>query len=51
MQLVATTDTLDASKVYYISIIPKDVNGILGEISNEMRFKLADRTSGEGVYT
>ncbi|MCX6823291.1 MAG: hypothetical protein NTX91_04870, partial [candidate division SR1 bacterium] len=37
--------------VYYISVIPKDSAGILGEISNEMRFKMSDQTSGEGVYT
>ena len=33
-----------------MSIIPKDQNGILGEISNEFWVKLADSASGEGTY-
>lgn len=51
MELTATTDGIAANNVYYISVIPKDENGILGEISNELRFKLATQTHGEGTYT
>jgi len=51
MQLTATWDTITPSSVYYLSIIPKDQNGILGEISNEIWFKLATQTSGEGTAT
>lgn len=51
MALTAAVDIIDPSKVYYISVIPKDQNSILWEISNELRFKLADRTRGEWLYT
>lgn len=51
MQLTATGDAINPNIVYYLSIIPKDQNGILGEISNEIRFKLATQTSGEGNAT
>lgn len=51
LELNAVADTIDPSKVYYISVIPKDQAGILGEISNEIWFKMADQTSGEGTYT
>ena len=51
MALTVTWDALDPAKVYYLSIIPKDQNNILGEISNEIRIKLSDSTSWEGVYT
>ena len=47
MELTSTADGIVPSNVYYLSIIPKDENGILGEISNELRFKLATQTSGE----
>lgn len=49
MELTATGDNITPSSVYYLSVIPKDQNGILGEISNEIRFKLATQTSGEGT--
>jgi hypothetical protein len=51
MELDATTDGIDPSSVYYLSVIPKDQNGILGEISNEIRFKLATQSYGEGNAT
>jgi hypothetical protein len=47
MELTATGDTINPNVVYYISIIPKDINGILGEVSNEIWFKLSTQTSGE----
>lgn len=46
-QLNATQDTIDPSKVYYISVIPKDASNVLGEISNEMRFKMSSLSTGE----
>ncbi len=48
MELITTGDNLTPSSVYYLSVIPKDQNGILWEISNEIRFKLATQTFGEG---
>lgn len=48
MELSTSIDGLLASQIYYVSVIPKDDNGILGEISNELRFKLATQTSGDG---
>ncbi len=51
MELTATTDGIDPNIVYYLSVIPKDENGILGEISNEIWFKLATQTSWEGNVT
>ena len=51
LELNATADSIDPSKVYYISVIPKDQAGILWEISNEIRFKMADQSTGEGTYT
>ena len=47
MDLSVTWDALDLNTYYYLSIIPKDKNNILGEISNELRFKLAIAKSGE----
>jgi len=47
MELTSTDDGIIPSTVYYLSVIPKDENGILGEISNELRFKLATQTFGE----
>ena len=47
MELTVTGDLLNPNVVYYLSVIPKDVNGILGEVSNEIRFKLSTQTSGE----
>lgn len=44
MELKATDDGISATNVYYVSVIPKDDNGILGEISNELRFKLGTQT-------
>lgn len=51
LELNATADTIDPSKAYYISVIPKDQAGILWEISNEIRFKMANQSTGEGTYT
>ncbi len=51
MELTATWDVINPNIVYYLSVIPKDQNGILWEISNEIRFKLATQTSGEGNAT
>ncbi len=51
MELSVSADALDPNKVYYLSMIPKDQNNILWEISNELRFKLSNQTSGEWVYT
>ncbi len=48
MELKTTEDVINPSTVYYLSVIPKDQNGILWEISNEIWFKLATQTSGEG---
>lgn len=47
MELNATEDGINPAVVYYVSVIPKDENGILGEISNELRFKLATQKYGE----
>jgi hypothetical protein len=47
MELKAIEDGINANNVYYVSVIPKDDNGILGEISNEIRIKLATQTYGE----
>ena len=45
-------DGLDPSKTYYVRVIPKDTNGVGGQISTQdMRFKLSDQTYGEGIYT
>ena len=51
MELTATGDFITPSSVYYLSVIPKDQNWILWEISNEIWFKLATQTSGEGNAT
>jgi len=51
MELSSLTDGINPSLVYYVSVIPKDQNGILWEISNEFWFKLATQTSGEGTAT
>ena len=51
MELTVTGDLLNPNVVYYISVIPKNQNWILGEISNEIRFKLASQTSWEGTST
>ncbi len=51
MELHMVTDTLSPVHVYYLSIIPKDQNWILWEISNEIWFKLATQTYGEGNAT
>ena len=47
MELTVTGDMINPNVVYYLSIIPKDLNGILGEVSNEIWFKLSTQTSGE----
>ncbi len=56
MQLIASVDGIVPTSVYYLSVIPKDTNGFLWQISNEIRFKLATQQWGEwststGVHT
>ncbi len=51
MELTATGENFSSSNTYYLSIIPKNDNGILGELSNEIWFKLATQTWGEGNVT
>jgi len=51
MELTSLSDGVVPASVYYISVIPKDENNILWEISNEIRFKLATQTYGEWTYT
>jgi len=51
LELISSVDGISPSAVYYLSVIPKDANGILWEISNELRFKLATQTHGEGAYS
>lgn len=43
-------DMIDPSKVYYVIIMPKDSAWIWWQISNEIRFKMSNQTSGEWVY-
>ncbi|MFA6256101.1 MAG: hypothetical protein WC606_02855 [Candidatus Absconditabacterales bacterium] len=49
MELTSTGDTINPNVVYYLFVIPKDQNGILGEASDEIWFKLATQTYGEGI--
>jgi hypothetical protein len=51
MQLNAVTDALNPTKVYYIFVAPKDQNGVMGQISNEIWANLAMQTTGDGLYT
>jgi len=51
MELSALVDGINSNLVYYLSVIPKDNNGILWEISNEIRFKLSTQQYGEWVFT
>lgn len=51
MELSSIADGLSPGSVYYLSVIPKNENGILGELSNEIWFKLATQTWGEGSAT
>jgi hypothetical protein len=44
MELTSTGDTINPNVVYYLFVIPKDQNGILGEASDEIWFKLATQT-------
>lgn len=44
----ALSDWITASNVYYISIIPKDENEFLWQVSNEICFKLSTQTYWEG---
>ena len=44
---LTSTDGIDSTKTYYVFLIPKDSNGTLGEVSNEIWFKLADATYGD----
>jgi hypothetical protein len=46
-----TVDNIDPTKKYYIFVIPKDTNWTLGEVSNEIWFKLADKTYWEWNIT
>jgi hypothetical protein len=45
-------DGLDPAKSYYVRVIPKDQNGVGGQISTQdLRFKLNTQTYGEGINT
>lgn len=52
---LGTTDGIDIIKKYYLFIIPKDANGNLWEVSNEIRFSIAEKTYGDAgsneIYT
>ncbi|MBU0625880.1 hypothetical protein KKG31_01590 [Patescibacteria group bacterium] len=44
-------DGLDQNTVYYVNVIPKDSNGIPGQISvQDLWFRLSDLSSGEGMF-
>lgn len=47
IELLAT-DGISADQIYYVSVVPKDQNDILWEVSNELCFKLSTQTTGEG---
>lgn len=40
-------DGIDIIKKYYLFVIPKDVNWNLGEVSNEIRFNITEKTYGD----
>lgn len=44
-------DGIDPLKTYYVLVMPKDDQGVGGQISNEIWFKLGGGIYGEGVYT
>lgn len=44
------TDTINPNTVYYLSVIPKDDSDMPWDVSNEIWFKLADKTSWEWKY-
>lgn len=52
---LGTADWIDIIKKYYLFVIPKDINGNLGEVSNEIRFNIAEKTYGDAwsseIYT
>ncbi|AHB41739.1 hypothetical protein P148_SR1C00001G0952 [candidate division SR1 bacterium RAAC1_SR1_1] len=52
---LGTADGIDIIKKYYLFVIPKDINGNLGEVSNEIRFNIAEKTYGDAgsseIYT
>lgn len=41
---LGTSDGIDIIKKYYLFVIPKDGSGNLWEVSNEIRFSIADKT-------
>lgn len=46
------SDQITPTLVYYVTVIPKDENNMFGEAShNELRFKLATQTHGDGTYS
>jgi len=47
MDLISTWDVFSWNQIYYISVIPQDNSGTIGEFSNEMCFRLDTRISGE----
>lgn len=51
MELNVSQDTIDSTKIYYASVIPKDQAGVLWEISNEIRFSVSSLSFGEWLYT
>lgn len=48
MEVTATGDSIDPTKIYYVSIIPRDLNGVMGEISEELCFQLSTGIKGKG---
>ncbi len=43
---LSLSDNIDPTKKYYLFIVPKDQNNNLWEVSNEIRFRLSDKTYG-----
>lgn len=48
IELDKIESNIDADKIYYAMIVPKDDNDIAGELSNEICFQLSTLTYGEG---
>ncbi|MCF7835014.1 hypothetical protein K9M48_03070 [Candidatus Gracilibacteria bacterium] len=48
MDLIADDDQVPSNEIYYALVIPENTDGVLGEISNEICFKLESKIYGEG---
>jgi len=47
---LGTADGIDPTKIYYVTVVPKNSDGVMGEISpNEICFRLSDEIWGEGM--